>query len=1033
MGSRRSARQLLGALLIAAAAAVVVPPTAHADVVTISSDSLRTGWDGSEPGLTGPPVASDGFGQLFARHVDGQVYAEPVVADGVLVVATENNVVYGLDPATGDVMWQTPQSLLGPAWPTTAATCNDLRPNAGVTSTPVVDNGVVYLTAKTWDGSDAANPTYWMHALDIITGAEEPGWPVALAGAPVNDPDHAFQPQMQLQRAGLLMLDGVVYAAFASHCDETPTRGYVMGVRTGATPQLTTIWTTAPTDPVNGQTGIWMSGSGIMSDGSGRMFVATGNGAPPPYAAAAADLTTFGDSVLRLDVQPDGSLRPGDYFTPASAENLNLVDHDFGSGGVVGLPDSFGTPTHPHLAVAAGKDGRFFLLDRDHLGGRAHADGDPGAIGVYGPYRGQFSHPAVWPGAGGWIYTTEAGGPLRSWHAGVDGDGDPVLTMAGRSEATLPFGSGSPVVTSNGADGPDALVWVVSGSTTAQPIGSLQAYDAVPDATGALALRWSAPISTAGKFSVAATDGGRVYVGTRGDDDGGVIYGFGRTAPLPVNAPSWQAGNAPVGQQLGGTIAVSVPADGTAVRLTDADVSGSFGVDASALPDDPIQPGDTVQLPVTFAPTVAGIARGVVHLHAGDTVVAIDLTGYGVTTGLVAMPSRVDLGTVPLELPTTVGIELRNPTAEPMSLTALTSDGGFSIAGAPTLTAAVPAGGALAVRVSVVPTASGPFSGHLSATAGDVTTTVPLTGTGGVALGHLAIDAPSLSAGTVALGQSAPVVVRFTNVGIGPLTVTQASLTGGDFTASPDFAAGVQIRPEETVTETLTFQPRAPGAQAATFSFMTTSGGRPGGVKLTGYGAGTLTRLDASTWRLGGRASIRTHVASLTPYAPNAAGTGIYDRQVHTTGLHATYQAYVGGGTGGSGLTFAILGGGNGPGSVGSAGPGMGVGGLAAVAVTLDTEKDAGDPAADFAGVAVAHAHGRMSYVATKPVGPSLRVGWHTVDVRESNGSLLVSLDGHRLLSVAVALPAQAWVGFTGGTGPSYEWNEVKAATVTVT
>ena len=1039
MGLRRSARLLLGMAVAASSLpAVVSSTTAAADVVTVSSDALRTGWDGNEPGLTAQPVSSDGFGQLFARTVDGQVYAEPVVADGVVVVATENNLVYGLDPATGDVRWQTPQSLLGPAWPTTAADCNDLRPNAGVTSTPVVDNGVVYLTAKTWGGIDATTPTYWMHALDITTGAEEPGWPVALAGAPVNDPGHPFQPQMQLQRAGLLLSGGVVYAAFASQCDDTPTRGYVMGVRTGPTPALTTIWTTAPTDPVDGQTGIWMSGSGIMSDGDGRLFVATGNGAPPPYGAAAGDLTAFGDSVVRLDVQPDGSLQPADYFTPASAVYLNEWDRDFGSGGVVGLPDSFGTPAHPHLAVVAGKDGRFFLLDRDNLGGRAHSDPDPGAVGVYGPYHGQFSHAAASPD--GWLYTTEAGGPLRAWHAGVDGAGNPVLTMAGTGGTVLPFGSGSPVVTSDGAGDPDALVWVVDGSSTTQPIGSLQAYDATPDATGTLALRWSAPIGTAGKFTVAATDGGRVYVGTRGDGDQGVVYGFGRTAPLPVTAASWHAGAVPLGQQVAGTVTATVP-DGTAVRITgaDADADGPFAVDTSGLPAEPVQPGGSVQLPVTFAPTSAGLVRGTVRLHVapatgdgGDSDVVTDLDGYGEPAGLVATPSDIDVGPIPLEVPTTMGVELRNPGSDPMSVTALSVTGGFAIVGAPALPATVPAGGALAVRVTVVPTASGPLAGQLTATAGGVDTAVPLSGAATNALGRLRLDASVVSAGTVASGSSAAIAVRFTNWGLGPLTVTQAAITGGDFTASADFGVGVQVQPAQTVVETLTFRPRLPGPQTGVFRFLTTAGGRPGSVTINGYGSGTLPRLDASSWRPAGTATIKTHVAILNPLVRNVAGSVVYTRLLHTAGLRATYQAYVGGGTGGSGLTFAILGSGNGPGSVGSSGPGMGVGGLGVVAVTLDTEKDGGDPSNHFVGIVVGFAHGRMTYVARAPVGPGLRVGWHTVAVRESGGYLLVSLDGRALLRTKVALPAQAWLGFTGATGPGYEWNEVKSATVTV-
>ncbi|MBV9096517.1 MAG: hypothetical protein JO079_00540, partial [Frankiaceae bacterium] len=464
-----------------------------------------------------------------------------------------------------------------------------------------------------------------------------------------------------------------------------------------------------------------------------------------------------------------------------------------------------------------------------------------------------------------------------------------------------------------------------------------------------------------------------------------------------------------------------------------------FTVDTSTLPDEPVQPGSTVQLPVTFTPAAAGLARGTLRLHVEtatddpeDTTVVVNLDGYGKPAGLVATPAAIDVGQAALEVPTTEGVELRNPSNGPVSLTALNATGGFAILGAPTLPATIPAGGALAIRVTVIPTASGPLAGQLTATADGIDTAVPLTGTATSALGRLRLDATSVPAGTVAAGKSVAVAVRFTNWGLGPLTVTQASMTGGDFTASADFGVGVQVQPAQTVVETLTFTPRLPGPQTGVFRFLTTAGGRPGSVTISGYGSGPLPRLDASSWRPAGTATIKTHVAVLNPLVRNVAGSVVYNRLVHTAGLHATYQAYVGGGTGGSGLTFAILGSGNGPGSVGSSGPGMGVGGLGVVAVTLDTEKDGGDPSNHFVGVAVGFAHGRLTYVARAPVGPGLRVGWHTVDVRASGGYLLVSLDGRALLRTKVTLPAQAWLGFTGATGPGYEWNEVKSAVVTV-
>ena len=97
----------------------------------------------------------------------------------------------------------------------------------------------------------------------------------------------------------------------------------------------------------------------------------------------------------------------------------------------------------------------------------------------------------------------------------------------------------------------------------------------------------------------------------------------------------------------------------------------------------------------------------------------------------------------------------------------------------------------------------------------------------------------------------------------------------------------------------------------------------------------------------------------------------------------------------------------------------------------LPSSLDTG-PSANYVGVVVAHAHGRMSYLARKAIAPTVRVGWHTIAVREYRGTLRISLDGHLVLVVPTALPSQAWLGFTGATGRSYEWNEVKAAAITV-
>lgn len=113
---------------------------------------------------------------------------------------------------------------------------------------------------------------------------------------------------------------------------------------------------------------------------------------------------------MRLQVQSNGTLAATDFFMPYDASSLDTWDADFGSGGVTGLPDQwFGTAALPHLAVAVGKDGYVYLLDRDDLGGYGMGEnGEDAVVQRIGPNGGVWSRPGVWPGEGGWVYIPTA-------------------------------------------------------------------------------------------------------------------------------------------------------------------------------------------------------------------------------------------------------------------------------------------------------------------------------------------------------------------------------------------------------------------------------------------------------------------------------------------------------------------------------------------------------------------------------------------------------------------------------------------------
>src|SRR3954469_632076 len=118
-------------------AALCAPALAHASApVTNRADALRTGWYRDQARLSPGVVTGGTFGQLFSTQLEGQIYAQPLVADGTLLIATEENNVYGLDPETGERRWS---RNLGTPFDAYEVACGDLLPSVGVTSTPVID------------------------------------------------------------------------------------------------------------------------------------------------------------------------------------------------------------------------------------------------------------------------------------------------------------------------------------------------------------------------------------------------------------------------------------------------------------------------------------------------------------------------------------------------------------------------------------------------------------------------------------------------------------------------------------------------------------------------------------------------------------------------------------------------------------------------------------------------------------------------------------------------------------------------------
>jgi len=809
-----------------------------------SSDDLRTGWYPNQPALGPGNVGAPDWGQLFVTPLDGQIYAQPLLANGVLLVVTETNHIYSLDPNSGAILYQ---RALEPAWNAADIGCPDLAPKVGITGTPVVDtrdpsNVTAYFVTKSYQSGTSGPAIAWMHAVDIPTLSERANFPVQIQGNADNQTGVSFNATYQIQRPGMLMLGDTVYAAFAGHCDIGNYQGWVVGVNSAGTVRAR--WSAAAQYP---GAGIWQSGGGPMSDGPVTLIVATGNGdVPTQPTPGKPPPTVLAQSWVRLRVSGNGTLQATDFFAPYDADALNSWDADFGSGGPVGLPDSFGTASIPHLGVAAGKQGFVYLLNRDDLGGLGQGpSGGDNAVQRLGPYGGVWSRPAVWPGSGGWVYyptasggTTAGGstGNLNVFSSGVDGQGKPTLSLVATAADAFGFGSSAPVVTSDGTTDGTAMVWVVWLPDGSGQNAQLRAYDPVPSG-GTLSLRWSTPIGTASKFNPPGIGDGRVYVGTRD----GNVYGFGAPVDQPLATTPVNLGTVDVGNSTSGQVVFTARRAVTVSAMSSTSTEFVPGTSTPALPATLAQ-GDTLSVGVTFTPSQVGIRSTAIVVQADGAPVSAPVTGIGrrPEAALQVAPTVLSFGGTAVDTQVNGTLTLSNVGGAALTINGLSSpDAPFSVSGAPAPGSTLGPGQSVTVTFTFAPTQVGTFSSQVVVDTSAGQQPVPLSGSAALA-GNLVLTPAALAFGTVPVGESKTLSFQITNTGGAKVTVTKSKPPGSNvgFTNTDDLNEGATIDAGETKTLHVQFAPKQAGA--ATDHWVLNADGQQGILTLdmTGTGGG---------------------------------------------------------------------------------------------------------------------------------------------------------------------------------------------------
>jgi hypothetical protein len=369
--SARVALALSTAILFAGSLA-----TAQTAITTYHVDNNRTGWNSHETVLTPANVGSSSFGLLKGVPLDDQVDGQPLFVPAVNItagshqgvhdvvyVATEGNTIYAIDAEAGTILLK-PNFGKPVGYP---LGCTNNGPNVGINSTPVIDltSNTLYVVIYT---HDATGPAYRIHDLDLGSLTDKVAPQLVVASHTLTDgTTFNFNATYQRQRPGLLLANGSVYAGFGSFCDFAAnlSRGWLLGWSTGSlTPLPSNQVFDIQATSVNNffLSSIWMSGYGLATDDSGNILFVTGNS---DYSGTTYDgVSNIQESVVKVSSNLSTVL---DLFTPMNQASLDQSDSDFGSGGLLVLPDQPGST--PHLAVAAGKAGSLFLMNEDSLGG----------------------------------------------------------------------------------------------------------------------------------------------------------------------------------------------------------------------------------------------------------------------------------------------------------------------------------------------------------------------------------------------------------------------------------------------------------------------------------------------------------------------------------------------------------------------------------------------------------------------------------------------------------------------------------------
>lgn len=490
---------------------------------TRSGNAQRTGVSGSEPYLNPSNVNVKLFGKLFSYNVDGFIVGQPLYVPGVSVSGTVHNVVYVATQHDSVYAFDADHYNPTPLWQVSF-----INPSAGVTSVPIATQGcptvtqfqevgimgtptidlatsTIYISAKTQEVSGSTTTfVHRLHALDLGSGQEKFNGPAVISGTYPSSSGHVtFNSLNEVQRPGLLLANGNIYAAFGSNGCDKQARGWLFAYNASNLSQQAGALSLEPNQSYGAS--IWMSGSGLAADTNGNVYFSTANGLFDAYTGG----TDYGDAVVKLSSTDPSTV--ADYFAPSDQGTLYTDDLDLGSGGVVLLPDQPGSV--PHELVTVGKEGTIYVLNRDSLG-QYNPSGDFQIVQELPAAIGEMQGSGVY-----WNGTMYFAGKSDSIKAFDVSNG--LLSSAPSFQSKLLQPMGSPMISANGNW--NGVLWLIRSQSGGN--GILSAFNAnnLAELYNTTLNTTRDAVGTVPHFATPMVANGRVYVGGKTQV---VVYGL---------------------------------------------------------------------------------------------------------------------------------------------------------------------------------------------------------------------------------------------------------------------------------------------------------------------------------------------------------------------------------------------------------------------------------------------------------------------------------------------------------------------------